>query len=137
LIVLDSSGWLEILTDAPRAGAFRQRLEAAEEVVVPTIILYEVYKIARLRLAEQAATLAVARLRSYTVAPLSDSLALEAADFSLEQRLPMADAIVYATARAYGAMLITGDAHFAELAGVEYLGEEAAGASRRAPGGRR
>jgi toxin FitB len=39
-------------------------------------------------------------------------LALEAADLSLSLSLAMADSLVYATARRYGAKLITGDADF-------------------------
>ena len=121
MILLDSSGWIEILTAGPLVQAFRRRLEAAEAVVVPTIVLYEVYKFSRRESTERAANLAAAQLRRHTVVPLDDRLALEAADFSLEHRLPLADAIVYATARAYEATLVTGNEHFGGLPGVEYL----------------
>jgi predicted nucleic acid-binding protein len=43
---------------------------------------------------------------------LDTSLALEAADVSLEHGLAMADSIVYATARRHGAKVVTGDADF-------------------------
>ena len=121
MILLDSSGWLEFLTDGPRAAAFRARLEQAEAVLVPTVVIYEVYKISRREADEHEANLAITRLRQYRVEPLTDRLALEAADFSLAHRLPMADAIVYATARAHDATLVTGDGHFEGLPGVEYL----------------
>ncbi len=121
MILLDSSAWIEILRDAPRAAAFRRRLEAAEGVVVPTVVLYEVYKWSRREGPQLVADLATAWMRQHTVAPLDDRLALEAADFSLEHRLAMADAVVYATACRYEATLVTGDAHFAALEGVEYL----------------
>jgi predicted nucleic acid-binding protein len=53
--------------------------------------------------------------------PLSDSLALAAADVSLEFRLAMADSIVYATARAEDAELVTSDADLRNLPGVTFL----------------
>jgi toxin FitB len=45
-------------------------------------------------------------------------VALEAADVALSQGLAMADAIVFATARRYGATLVTGDADFSGLPDV-------------------
>ena len=53
--------------------------------------------------------------------PLSESLSLAAADLSLERRLAMADAIVYATAQAEGAEVVTGDRDLKGLPGVTYL----------------
>ena len=43
------------------------------------------------------------------------ALALEAADLSLAHGLGMADSLVYATARRFGATLVTGDADFEGL----------------------
>ena len=121
MILLDSSVWVEILTRGPRADEFRAYLDEAEEVLVPSIVLYEVFKRLRRDAREEAATLGAARLQACTVVALDDQLAMEAADASLERGLPMADAIIYATARAYSARLITGDAHFANVPGVQYL----------------
>lgn len=49
--------------------------------------------------------------------PLSESLALAAADVSLEFRLALADSIVYATARAEGAELVTSNGDLQGLPG--------------------
>ncbi len=122
MTLLDSSVWVEILTNGLRADAYRRYLDEAQEILVPSIVLYEVFKRLRRDAPEQAATLGAARLQAYGVVPLDDRLALEAVDVSLERRLPMADAVVYATARAYAATLVTADAHFAGLPGVEYQG---------------
>ncbi len=46
-----------------------------------------------------------------------------AADVSLEHGLPMADAMVYASAQANRALLVTLDADFKGLPDVEYLGK--------------
>ena len=62
-----------------------------------------------------------AQLSRAHVIPLTDSLALSAADIALDHGLAMADAIVYATARACEAQLITSDADFATLPGVSYI----------------
>jgi predicted nucleic acid-binding protein len=58
----------------------------------------------------------VAALRRATIAPVDESLALEAADISLTHSLAMADSLVYATARRHGATLISADADFEGLA---------------------
>jgi predicted nucleic acid-binding protein len=73
---------------------------------------YEVYKVIRRDLAEERAVEAVSALRRATIAPVDESLALEAADLSLAHGLAMADALVYASARRFGATLVTGDTDF-------------------------
>jgi predicted nucleic acid-binding protein len=126
MIVVDSSGWLEVFTGGPRAADFRACLDEAEVILVPVIVLYEVYKIARREASEEQANTAAARLQAHRVVPLDDQLALEAADLSLEHGLAMADAVIYATARHYDALLVTSDADFAELPGVQYIESEGA-----------
>ncbi len=82
------------------------------------IEVYEVYKVIRRDLSEERALVAVSLLRRATVVPVEESLALEAADVSLELGLAMADSIVYATARRHGATLVTADADFEGLPGT-------------------
>ena len=85
------------------------------------IEVYEVYKVIRRDLSEERALEAVSALRGATIAPLDESLALEAADVSLARGLAMADAIVYATAMRHGATLVTGDADFDGLPGTRVM----------------
>lgn len=122
MILVDSSGWIEHLTGGPLADAYTEYL-AAPDLLVPTIVLCEVYKFVRREISEEVAMRVAARLKSARMVPLDESLALEAADLSLDHGLPMADAIVYvyATAQAHQATLVTSDEHFAGLAGVTYL----------------
>jgi len=120
--VVDSSAWLEVLIEAPRARRFQQLIEEAEGVLVPTIVVYEVFKFLQREESLDTAERAAALLKTYHIVPLDDRLAMEAADFSLRHGLPMADAIVYATAVAHNATVVTGDEHFAELEGVEFVG---------------
>ena len=84
-------------------------------MLVSTIEIYEVYKVLRRDLTEERAVEAVSALRRATIAPVDETLALEAADLSLAHGLAMADSLVYATARRFGATLVTGDADFDNL----------------------
>jgi predicted nucleic acid-binding protein len=54
------------------------------------------------------------------VVDLGADLAVAAAELSAESRLPLADSVILATARAADATLWTQDSHFEGLAGVEY-----------------
>lgn len=66
-------------------------------------------------MSEERALEAVSALRRATIAPVDEPLALEAADLSLAHGLAMADSLVYATARRFGATLVTGGADFDDL----------------------
>jgi predicted nucleic acid-binding protein len=112
---VDSSGWVEYLANRPLADRFARYLEGGEPLLVSAIEVYEVYKVIRRALSEERALEAVSALRRATIVPVDASLALEAADISLERGLAMADSIVYATARRSGAKLVTADADFEGL----------------------
>ena len=90
-------------------------------MITPTIVIYEVYKHAKRRMSEEAAVDAVAAMQKTAVVPLSDELALIAADLSLTYKLAMADAIVLATAQAHEADVVTSDADFDGIPGVVYI----------------
>ena len=121
MIVMDSCGWVEIFTQGLNWAEFKRRIEEADRVLVPAVVLYEVYKIMRRELSVELANEIAGELRSHTIVPLNDELAVTAADYSLEHRLAMGDAIVYATAQAYAATLVTCDADLSGLAGVDYI----------------
>jgi predicted nucleic acid-binding protein len=121
LILVDSSGWIDFFTDGGNAAKYGSYLEKLSEIVTPTIVLYEVYKLVKRERTEEEALLAAAQIQKTRIVPLSDSLALAAADVSLEFRLAMADSIVYATARAEDAELVTSDGDLRDLPGVTFL----------------
>jgi predicted nucleic acid-binding protein len=124
LIVVDSSGWLEFLTDGALADEYAKHLRQAGGVITPTIVIYEVYKHAKRLLSEELAVNAVAAMQKTRVVPLTDELALVAADLSLAYKLPMADAIVLATAHAHDADVVTSDSDFAGVPGVVYIAKK-------------
>lgn len=105
----------EYLANGPRADRFAPYLEGREPLLVYAIEIYEVYKVIRRDLSEERALEAISALRRATIAPVDDSLALDAADISLSLGLAMADSIVYATARRHGAQLVTTDTDFEGL----------------------
>ena len=118
--VVDSSGWLEYFADGPNAAFFADAVEATEELIVPTLNLYEVFKRVLQQRGENDALEAAALIMQGEVIPLDATLALSAAKLSADLRLPMADSVILATARAEGALLWTQDAHFSGLEGVRY-----------------
>ncbi len=124
MTVVDSCGWLDYLRDEPLADAFEPYL-GATAVLVPAVVLYEAYKVMRRERTDDEADRVAAWLKAHVVIPLDDRLALEAADYSLRYRLSLADAVVYATAQAHHATLVTSDEHLRGLPGVEYVDEAA------------
>lgn len=121
MILVDSSGWIEYLAARPRADAFARFVEGREPIVSSTIQVYEIYKVVRRDIGEERAIEAVSALRATTIEPLSEGLALEAADLALEHGLAMADSIIYATARRHRAEIVTMDADFDGLPGVRLI----------------
>ena len=119
--VVDSSGWLEYVADGPNAGAFAKPIEATRSLIVPTLSIFEVFKRVMTQRGEDAALEVAALMRQGRVVPLGDALALEAARLSVAERLPMADSVILATARAHKATLWTQDADFENVQGVRYL----------------
>ncbi len=117
-LVVDSSGWLEYLTEDIQAAQFAPYIEREAPLLVPTIVLYEVYKKLLMDGGKTAADGFASQAMRRMVVPLDENLALAAAQVSLDHRLAMADAIIYATAQAHQAQLVTGDLHFQGLPGV-------------------
>jgi toxin FitB len=70
---------------------------------------------------EDDALRAIAVMTQGQVIDLDTTLALEAAKTSVELRLPMADSIILATARAYNATVWTQDEDFDGIEGVQYV----------------
>jgi predicted nucleic acid-binding protein len=119
--VVDSSGWLEFFAGGPNAGFFAAALQATDELVVPVVSVYEVFKRVLAQRGESGALEAVALMQQGTVIDPTISTAIDAARLSVEAGLPMAEAIILSTARGHGALLWTQDAHFEGMGGVRYV----------------
>jgi predicted nucleic acid-binding protein len=116
-IVLDSSCWLEFFADTDRADLFAPAIDAVDELVVPVLTVYEVVNSLSRESGDEIASLALALMQRGRIVPIDLPLALSAA----VNGLPMADSLIYATARAHQAELWTQDAHFDGLPGVRYF----------------
>jgi predicted nucleic acid-binding protein len=123
LISVDSYGWIERFTDGPKADLYDAVIEKAapSEIVTSAMVLYEVYRKIKQAVNEQSALEAVAAIGQTFVVPVDQSISLEAADYSLMFGLHMADAVVYATARHYGAELYTSDEDLKGVKGVVFI----------------
>ena len=122
--LVDSSGWLEFFADGPNSKFFDTPLKNVDELVVPTISIYEVFKSVLRQRDESAGLQAVALMKQGQVVELTTNIAMMAAKLSLEHNIPMADSIILFTGRLYQATVWTQDADFKGLDGVEYIKRE-------------
>ena len=122
--VVDSSGWLEYFGEGKNASFFAKPIQDIENLIVPTICIYEVFKrLISLRDKEEALR-AVGVMSLGQLIELNRQLAMNATKISLDFQLAMADSIIFATARANDATLWTQDEHFRDLDGVKYIGKK-------------
>lgn len=119
--VVDSSGWLEFFADSANAGNYAVPLCDTAALLVPSITIFEVFKVVCRQRGEDAALQAAALMQQGTVIDLTPALATLAAKTSLDLSLPMADSIILCTARLHDATLWTQDEHFATIPGVRYF----------------
>jgi len=126
LILIDSYGWIEYFADGPLAEDYAAFIEEpnAEDIVTPTIVIYEVYKRIKSVSGEQKALEAYAQMSRTRIVELTGSISLEAADISITLDLGMADSIVMATAKAYNAEVLTSDEHLKNLEGVRFINRQ-------------
>ncbi len=118
MTLVDSSGWIEYFTNGPLADEFAPYLENLPEVVTPTIVIFEVFRVIRRQRSEEEAIKAVAQMQKTSVVDLDQFIALTAADVSIEHGLAMADAIIFATAQVQDIQLVTADSDFEGLSGA-------------------
>lgn len=124
MTLIDSFGWIEFFTEGPLAEKYAKYLQKPSEVIVPTVVLYEVYKKIKKEKSEEIALVAIATMQNARIVPLTEELSLSAADASLSHRLAMADAIVYASALQEGATVVTSDEDLKNLPHVIYFSKK-------------
>lgn len=123
LSLVDSSGWIEYFADGPNAGIYAEPLLDTERLVVPTVCMFEVFRVVLRRRGEGDALRAAALMSRGREVPLTSALALEAARLAHDRGLAMADGIILATAELTGATLWTQDIDFEGFPGVRYIPE--------------
>lgn len=117
---VDSSGYLEYFTNSPNANVFAPIIIDLPQLIVPTICIYEVFKKILIEHDAKTAQSFAAQMMLGRVIDLDQGLAVKAAILSRDHKLPMADAIMYATAQSQSAVLWTQDQHFKNLPGVQF-----------------
>jgi len=118
--LVDSSAWLEYFADGPNAGFFESPITRKSELIVPTVVIFEVCKRILQQRGEEEALRAVSALHGGTIIALSAELAVLAAGISYELKLPMTDSLILATAQAHNAVIWTQDVDFRDLPNVKF-----------------
>jgi predicted nucleic acid-binding protein len=92
-----------------------------ENLLVPVICIYEVFKKVLQTQGQAMAEFRVADMLKGEVIDLTDSLAMSAAMISANLQIPMADSMILAMSRESEATLWTQDEHFKDLPGTRYI----------------
>ena len=119
--LVDSSGWLEYLADSKNAKLFAPAIEKTDELMVSTINLYEVYKKILLEKDENSAIQVIGLMQQAKIINVNSSIAIQAAKLSYEQKIPMADSLIYITAKQNDGIVWTQDPDFKDLDDVKYF----------------
>lgn len=122
--VVDSSAWLSYFAGDANADKFSKPIENIETLIVPTIAITEVFKCVLRQVGEDMALECIAHMEQGKIATLDSSLAIDAAHYGFQYKLPLADSIIYATAQKFKAVVWTQDCDFASLPGVKYYPKE-------------
>jgi len=119
--IVDSSCWLEYFAGSRVGDEVSSVIEDTDHLLVPAIVVYEVFKKLILELDEDKAIYAVAHMKQGHIVNLDTDLAIYAAKIGKDNKLAMADSIIYAITKKYNALLWTQDKHFKDLKSVKYF----------------
>ncbi len=122
--IVDSSGWLAYFADEPNANHFQTPLKDTASLIVPSVTIYEVFKVVLRESSENDALQSIAAMQKGTVVDLTAKMAIAASKLSLQNSLPMADSIILATAREFNAEIWTQDSDFENISGVKYFSKK-------------
>ena len=119
--LVDSCGWLEYFADGPNATFFTPAIEDTENLLVPTLCILEVFKRVLQQRGEDAALQTAALMQQGQVIDLDTGTAVTAAKIGHEIKLPLADAVIVATARIHRAVIWTQDSDLKDVEGVKFV----------------
>jgi len=119
--LVDTSAWIEWLIGSATGKRVAAKIPDRTEWLVPTMVQLELAKWLTREIGDDKADDVIAFTQTCVVADLTTNIALSAADLGKRHKLATADAIIYATALAFGAELVTCDRHFEKLPGVMYI----------------
>jgi len=119
--IVDSSGWLEFFADGPNADEFRKPLSDTENLIVPSISVFEVFKVVLRERDEDSALMAVSLMKQGRIIDLNFELVIQAAKTASDHKIPMADSIILTTGIFYDATVWTQDSDFKDFINVRYF----------------
>ena len=115
MVLVDTSAWIEWLIGSTTGEQVAEHLPERADWLVPTMVQLELAKWLTREVGENKADQTIAFTQVCRVVPLDTEIALAAAEACRKHKLATADAIIFATARAHGATLLTCDKHFESL----------------------
>lgn len=119
--IVDSSLWIEYFLKNDINPSIINAIKDKSKLYVPSVCLYEVHK-KFLSLGDiEKANLAIDIMQNATVISLNSKIAIFASKLGKQHKLPLADSIIYATAKIYNAEIYTQDRHFENLEQVHYF----------------
>ncbi|MCZ8056651.1 MAG: type II toxin-antitoxin system VapC family toxin [Microcystis sp. LE19-12.2C] len=118
MVLVDTSAWIEWLIGSAIGDRVAEQLPDQADWLVPTIVQLELAKWLTREVGEDRADQVIAFSQICQVIPLDTEIALAAAEACRTHELAMADAVVFATAHARRARLLTCDGHFEGLPSV-------------------
>ena len=118
--IVDSSGWIEYFFSGSNAAFFSPPIEDTDNLLVPVICMYEVFKKVNIVADEARSLQIIAQMKQGRVIDVTEEIALKASLISLKHKLPMADSLIFSTAHALDAILWTQDEHFKHLQNVNF-----------------
>jgi len=121
MIILDSSCWLEYFLDGKGAVHYAPAIENTGEIIIPAIVLHEVFKVVMRASDEDSALAAAGVLQQFPVIQIDENIAMYSAKLGQKYALAMADSMILATAQIHHATLWTQDADFKKLPSVKYF----------------
>ena len=119
--LVDSCGWLEYFTNSANVIFFKDAILDTENLIVPSICIYEVFKKIYLEQGEDKALSITVQMRQGNKVEFDADIAFHAAKLSIDKQIPMADSIILATAIKYEATIWTQDKHFSQIPNVKYI----------------
>ncbi len=126
LNIVDSSAWIEYFVDGPNASFFAKPIKDVESLLVPPVMILEVYRFVLRQRGRESALQAAASMRQATVVELDEGSAIEAAELGASNGLRLAESIIYASTLANDANLWTQDSDFEGLDAAEYRAKRGA-----------
>ena len=116
----DTCVWVEVLADTPPDRRHRALFDRSQNLIVPTLVQYELRRWALRELDDDAADRTIAATRNANVVMRDEPTALHAAALAQEFKLASADALICASALRHRATLVSCDSHVDNVPGVQY-----------------